>query len=233
MDNQKPNDDHQVNWGALFISRTVNNIFNVVISAGILFLSAGRVDWFFAWIYILSYLAFRLASSFASLKHVQRNETQTLPLFDRILDTGYGLTHPLTLLFAGFEFNLTQSPYALGPIIQGTSFVFLILTFALIVWAQWGNPYYSSNDTSLQNGQSLVNTGPYQYIRHPGYAGLFILSLVRPLLLGSRLGLFIGLIGASIIILRTVREDTALQKNSEEYKQYAQTVRHRIFSGIW
>ena len=215
---------------ALFISGTFTNVFNVAISAGILFLTAGRIDWPFAWIYILSYLSFRLTSLFISIKHIQHEETKKPHLFDRILDLGYGLTHPLTLLIAGFEFNLTQNPQALGGFVQGITLLFLILTFALMLWSQWENPNYFSDTTSLQK---LVNTGPYQFIRHPGYSGLFMLALIRPLLLGSRMGLVMGIVGASIIILRTVREDFALQKNCNEYKHYAQTVRHKMFSGIW
>jgi protein-S-isoprenylcysteine O-methyltransferase Ste14 len=223
----------ETNIIALFISGTFTNVLNVAISAGILFLAAGRIDWSFAWIYILSYLAFRLASLFISIKKFQKEETQKTSLFDRILDIGYGLTHPLTLIIAGFEFSLTQNPQALGGFVQGTAFLFLILTFALMLWTQWENPNYFSNSSTFQNGQKLVNTGPYQFIRHPGYAGLFMLALIRPLLLGSRMGLLAGIVGASIMILRTVREDWALQKNSEEYKHYAETVRYKIFSGVW
>ena len=230
--NDRP-ENTQTNLIALFISGTFTNVINVAISAGILFLAAGRIDWLFAWIYILGYLAFRLASLFISIKHVQKEETQKPPLFDRILDIGYGLTHPLTLLIAGFEFSLAQNPQALGGFVQGIAFLFLILTFALMLWSQWENPNYFSNTISIQNGQKLVNTGSYQFIRHPGYAGLFMLALVRPILLGSRMGLLMGIVGASIIILRTVREDFTLQKSSEEYKRYAETVRHKMFSGVW
>lgn len=60
-----------------------------------------------------------------------------------------------------------------------------------------------------------------------------MLALTRPFILGSRLGIIAGLIGAAIILLQTFLEDRTLQKDSDKYKGYAQKVRHRIFSGIW
>jgi protein-S-isoprenylcysteine O-methyltransferase Ste14 len=60
-----------------------------------------------------------------------------------------------------------------------------------------------------------------------------MLALARPLMLGSLLGLAPGILGAIIILLRTALEDHTLQKTVDGYKAYAQTVRHRLFEGIW
>jgi len=223
-----------INHTALLISRAVSSVINVSISAGILFLSAGRVDWLFAWLYLFSYLVFQYISLRVSFRHIQQKTIpQKQSMLNRALEIGYSLTHPLTLILAGFEFNLTQNPMALGLTIQSLAFVFLLLIFGLMVWAQWENPYYHSQNATFQEGQKVIKTGPYQFIRHPGYAGLFTLALIRPLLLGSRLGITTGLIGAAIILVRTFLEDRTLQKDNAKYKQYAQSVRHRIFSGIW
>ena len=81
--------------------------------------------------------------------------------------------------------------------------------------------------------QTIVTTGPYQFIRHPGYLGLFMLALAHPLVLGSLLGLAPGIIGALIIVILTAHEDRTLQSGVAEYKLYAQTVRYRLFEGIW
>ena len=226
--------EKKTNTRALFGIGILTNAFNVAISAAILFLTAGRTDWPFAWLYFICYFIFRLVSLHLSLRHIQQhNKNQKTPFFDQILDTAYGLTHPFTLLFAGFEFSFTQDPYALGIPVQSIAFVFLILTFTLMLWSQWENKNYFSSYVNFQEEQNIINTGPYQFIRHPGYAGLFLLALVRPLVIGSWLGVFTGFIGAVIIIVRTFREDRFLQKNSEAYQQYAQAVRHRIFSNLW
>jgi len=223
-----------VNHTALLISRAISSVINVSISAGILFLSAGRADWPFAWIYLFSYLIFQYISLRVSFKHLQQEVTsQKQSVHNRVLEIGYSLTHPITLILAGFEFNLTQNPMVLGLIVQGMAFAFLLLIFGLMIWAQWENPYYHSRNIAFEENQKIIDTGPYQYIRHPGYAGLFMLALTRPFILGSRLGIIAGLIGAAIILLQTYLEDRTLQKDGDNYKQYVQKVRHRIFSGIW
>ncbi|HSM71761.1 MAG TPA: isoprenylcysteine carboxylmethyltransferase family protein [Anaerolineales bacterium] len=223
-----------VNRKALTISRSISIIFNVAISAGILFLAAGQTNWPFAWLYILSYLIFQLLSMRVSLRHGQiEKHPQKRSFLDRVFEIGYSLTHPITLILAGFEFSLTRNPFALGTTIQSIAYLFLLLIFALMIWTQWENPYYHSQISNFQQGQEIVRTGPYQFIRHPGYAGLLMLAIARPLVLGSRLGLLAGMIGAFIIIVRTLWEDRALKKNSADYEEYARDVRHRIFSGIW
>ena len=223
-----------INPIALLISRSISSVINVSISAGILFISAGRTDWPFAWIYLFTYLIFQYISLRVSFRHLQQNFTsQKQSTLNKILEIGYSLMHPLTLILAGFEFNLTKDPAALGVTVQSIAYVFLLLTFALMIWAQWENPYYFSRNTSFTQGQKVITTGPYQYIRHPGYAGMFMLALARPLVLGSRMGLLPAMIGAAIIIVQAFVEDRTLQKDNIKYKQYIQQVRHRIFSGIW
>jgi protein-S-isoprenylcysteine O-methyltransferase Ste14 len=235
MKNQShTNNGASVNRKALSISQSISIVFNVAISAGILFLAAGRTNWLFGWLYIFSYLIFQLLSLRVTLRHGQIEESREKRSFlDRAFEVGYSLTHPLTLILAGFEFSLTQNQFALGITIQSIAYLFLLLIFALMIWAQLENPNYHSRSLNFQQGQEIIRTGPYQLIRHPVYAGLFMLAIVRPLVLGSRLGLLAGIIGAFIIIIRTLWEDRALQKNSADYRQYAQDVRHRIFSGIW
>jgi protein-S-isoprenylcysteine O-methyltransferase Ste14 len=223
-----------VNRKALTISQSISIVFNVAISAGILFLAAGRSNWLFGWLYIFSYLIFQLLSLRVTLRHGQIEESREKRSFlDRAFEVWYSLTHPLTLILAGFEFNLTQNPFALGITIQSIAYLFLLLIFALMIWVQAENPYYHSQISKIQQGRDIIRTGPYQVIRHPGYAGLFMLAIARPLVLGSRLGLLAGMIGAFIIIVRTLWEARALQKNSADYREYAQDVCHRIFSGIW
>jgi len=226
--------DSSVNIKALFISRSITIIINVAISAGILFFAAGEEIWPFAWLYIFSYLTFQLISLYVAIEHDQlKEDSQNRSLWDRILGVSYSLTHPLTLILAGFEFSLTRNPHAFGLTIQCIAYAFLILTFALIVWAQSENPCYYSSNMAIQPGQKVITTGPYQFIRHPGYAGLFMLSLARPLVLGSRLGFLAGMVGATLVILRTILEDRTMQNDNTDYKQYAQTVRYRIFSNFW
>lgn len=228
------NEKNPINNKALAVSQTISIILNVAISAGILFLAAETINWLYGWIYILSYIAFRLISMFLSLKHVRWQNTRPKRSFmDQVISTGYNLTHPITLFLAGFEYRLTGNSIAFGEITQIVAVVFLFLIFSLLIWAQVENPNYNSLSTETKKELEIIATGPYQFIRHPGYAGLFMLALARPIVLGSRLGILPAIVGAFLMLLQTVREDYLLQKEHTEYKEYTEKVKHRMFSGIW
>ena len=79
----------------------------------------------------------------------------------------------------------------------------------------------------------LVTSGPYRWVRHPGYAGALISYLAVPFLLDSWWTLIPVALKLIIIVLRTGLEDQALQEKLEGYQDYAQRVPYRLIPGIW
>jgi len=105
--------------------------------------------------------------------------------------------------------------------------------FALTGWAMGSNTHYSAALSLSQRGHQLTSSGPYRFVRHPGYAG-FIMSWVgAPLLLGSRWALVPSLIGSLLTVARTAIEDRILQRELPGYAEYAESVVSRIVPGIW
>ena len=76
-------------------------------------------------------------------------------------------------------------------------------------------------------------SGPYQYIRHPGYLGAIIQGLAAPMLLGSFWALVPGFLSALLMTVRTAMEDKMLQQELIGYEAYVQQTKYRIFPGIW
>ena len=223
----------KVNKKAFLISQSIRTILNILIEAAILFTAAGQLDWLMGWLYLIGYSTYLFFSqSVAPVKLKEHSGRRVI--WESVLVFIYRMTHPVILVLAGLEFNSLQQPFPFGVVIQSIAFLFLLATFALIVWAEKVNPQYHAHVTTKEKQeQEIVTTGPYQFIRHPGYLGLFMLALARPLVLGSLLGLGPGIIGAVIMLLRTALEDRSLQKSVDGYKSYAQTVRYRLFEGIW
>jgi protein-S-isoprenylcysteine O-methyltransferase Ste14 len=79
----------------------------------------------------------------------------------------------------------------------------------------------------------VITTGPYRYVRHPGYSAGSLLFLSGGLVLGSWLGALFGLILVLPILLRTVREDRILREQLQGYAAYAEKVRYRLVPGVW
>jgi protein-S-isoprenylcysteine O-methyltransferase Ste14 len=79
----------------------------------------------------------------------------------------------------------------------------------------------------------VCRTGPYRFVRHPGYAGFILQALSMPLLLGLLWALIPGAAVAALMIVRTAFEDRTLQAELSGYEEYVRDVRYRLVPGIW
>lgn len=84
-----------------------------------------------------------------------------------------------------------------------------------------------------ERGHTLVTTGPYRFVRHPGYAGAIASWLCTPIALGSWWSL-LPLLPMLALVMRRIRiEDPYLLENLPGYADYARKVRWRLLPGVW
>ena len=204
----------------------------------ILFVSAGRVDWPMGWaslgIYILiSIINFMLADP-TLVK--ERTQVRTgVIIRDMILASlSFLFFFPLTLLIAGLDIGR----YAWSPPIPFAVQVIALLAFALGnalgSWAMVRNRYFSTFlRIQKDRDHEVITGGPYQWVRHPGYAGVILASIALPFSLGSLWALIPAFIGACGFAIRTSLEDNTLMEELNGYREYAQSVPFRLLPGIW
>ena len=210
----------------------------LLLCTAILLISAGRIDWPMAWIYLGLYLTILLIMVLV-LRYQKRSE---IPGWGKSLAGGldlvwsniYNLSNPITLFVAGFDIGrLGLSP----PISLWVRFIMLailIAAFGLVTWAMGNNIFYSNNDiTQIDPGQYVISTGPYGFLRHPGNAGMIILSLALPVSFGSLWALIPGGFMVLTFVIRTALEDRILQEDLDGYRDYSHRVRYRLIPGIW
>jgi len=96
------------------------------------------------------------------------------------------------------------------------------------------NAFFSS-ESRLQTDrqQTVTRSGPYRWVRHPGYLAAIILWPATGPMLESYWAILLGLLAALSMITRTVFEDRMLQAELPGYKEYTRQVRYRLFPGIW
>ena len=137
------------------------------------------------------------------------------------------------LAVAGLDKRFGWSPQ-LALWISLAAFAVAILGFAFSTWALMENRYFSSVvRIQTDHDHTVCNSGPYQYVRHPGYAGGLIWYLMTPLILGSQWAYIPTIFVAALTVLRTSLEDKTLHAELPGYEEYAGQTRYRLIPGIW
>jgi protein-S-isoprenylcysteine O-methyltransferase Ste14 len=96
------------------------------------------------------------------------------------------------------------------------------------------NPHFEPT-VRIQEERShrVITTGPYEFVRHPGYLGGILWALSIPFMIGSILAFIPAGVYVLLMIIRTWLEDRTLQKELNGYLEYTKRTRHRLFPGIW
>jgi protein-S-isoprenylcysteine O-methyltransferase Ste14 len=226
-----------VSWGQLLIGI----IILFTLPAVVLFGSSGRLDWDMAWVYVGLTTAFSLGSRIFILwktpdlaaERGQASEKEDTEPWDKVLMPLGIIVATAILTVAGLDKRFEWSPN-LPLLLHSTAFVIMALGYSLGTWATVANRFFSSvARIQREREHVVVTTGPYQYVRHPGYAGAIVTSLATPLLLGSLWALIPAALTVCQLIIRTALEDRFLQDELEGYHDYATQVRYRLLPGVW
>ena len=87
----------------------------------------------------------------------------------------------------------------------------------------------------IQTDQKHVvcDSGPYQFVRHPGYAGNILPLFGIVLALGSIWTLIPATVALIITVIRTELEDQTMHEELQGYRDYARRVHYRLIPGIY
>jgi protein-S-isoprenylcysteine O-methyltransferase Ste14 len=103
-----------------------------------------------------------------------------------------------------------------------------VVIYMLGAWWTFRENTFAAAVVKIQEGQRVVDTGPYAIVRHPMYASGLFLFLGIPLLLGSWLGLGFSALFILAIAWRAVQEERALRAELSGYEDYAARVRYGL-----
>jgi len=147
------------------------------------------------------------------------------------------------LILPGFlvVFYITPLEYLYLPDIlprtvgmQITGLALLAAGIALRVWARRALGSLYSGHVQIQASHHLVKSGPYRYVRHPGYTGFLLMLLGLAIGYSSLIGLAaIPLLFLPGIAYRIQVEETLLaEEYGEDFSIYAQSS-SKLIPGIW
>ena len=113
----------------------------------------------------------------------------------------------------------------------------LVLMSAGIAIRQWAVVVlgrFFTIDVRVQPGQTVVERGPYRWVRHPAYAGLIMTFVGIGLALGNWAALVVLAVvpTAGLVVRIRLEERALLERLGEPYRRFA-AARPHLFPGVW
>jgi len=208
----------------------------------ILLICGGDIGWWQAWLYSLLIFAAGLGGRmWAEQRHpglmAERQNIaniQNAKAWDRVLAPlmAVSVGFPMVIV-AGLDHRYNWSPeFPLWLIVPG--FILISLGYAFAVWALAENRFFSSVvRIQTDRGHVVCDSGPYRFVRHPGYAGNIPPLFGIVLALSSVWSLIPAAVALIVTVIRTALEDQTLQEELPGYRDYARRVRYRLIPGIY
>jgi protein-S-isoprenylcysteine O-methyltransferase Ste14 len=145
----------------------------------------------------------------------------------------------VSLIFLGFFSLIVVSALdvrfgwsAVPPYVSLIGDALIVLSFLFIFWVIRVNSFAAST-IQVAEGQKVISTGPYAYVRHPMYAAALLLLIGMPLSLGSSWALLLIVPFAPVLVWRILDEERFLRRNLPGYAEYVGAVRYRLIPYVW
>jgi protein-S-isoprenylcysteine O-methyltransferase Ste14 len=207
----------------------------LIAAAVALFGAAGMIAIPGFWIYLAIFAAVLVASFLALdpglLRERMRPGGQKPPLALRL----FSLILIGHWIVAGLDRGRFHWSDTVPLWLQALGLIALALGYGLCLWAMYVNRFFSSViRIQSDRGQYIVDSGPYAFIRHPGYLAGVVIMLASGVALGSWFAWAMLVIASLPFLLRrAINEDRILQAKLPGYRDYAARIRWRILPGIW
>ena len=140
-----------------------------------------------------------------------------------------GMIVPLLTAVLHYGYRQQWQPPPLSPAtILGAALVVGGLSLRLVAICTLGR--YFTATVQVQEGQTVVQTGPYRLLRHPSYTGALMVAGGVTVALGSWLGLvLIATIAVPAYLHRIAAEEKTLSNEfGEPYSEYCRKTRRLI-----
>jgi protein-S-isoprenylcysteine O-methyltransferase Ste14 len=207
-----------------------------------LFLPAWTLNCPMAWVYVAMNIVF-FAGSRAIVARVHPDtlaergrmlDHADAKQWDRKLSLFVGLLGPLaTYILAGLVHR-----YGWGADVplwaQLVALGVYVVCYVIGSWALVANRFFSGVvRIQIDRGHTVVSSGPYAIVRHPGYSSAVISYQALPILLSAYCAIAPAVVTITLLIVRTALEDRTLRAELPGYEEYAQKTRYRLIPGIW
>jgi len=217
-------------------------VFNVIFYGLLLFVPAGTLHWWRAWVF----LAVALVVTAISVLSIHSDNTGLLseryrgliqkgqPLWDKILVQLLVISYIGQIIFIPldvFRLHIIAKP---GTIVSSFGLVLFVVGWWIFTLAMKANPF-AVPVVRLQEErhQRVIDTGVYAVVRHPMYAGFAPMAIGPALWLESSAAALLAIIPITVLAARSIFEEQFLKRKLKGYEDYTEKVRYRLIPFVW
>jgi protein-S-isoprenylcysteine O-methyltransferase Ste14 len=217
-------------------------VFNVAFYALLLFVPAGTLHWWRAWVFLAVTVAMMAVAIFSILPDnadlfsqrakgiIQKGQ----PLWDKVLVILLVVSYVGQILFVPldvFRFHLMPKP---GGLVSFLGFALYVAGWWIMTLAMKVNPF-AVPVVKLQEErhQRVIDTGVYAMVRHPMYAGFAPFAIGPALWLESSAAALLAIVPIVLLGVRSVFEERFLERELKGYQAYMEKVRYRLIPSVW
>jgi protein-S-isoprenylcysteine O-methyltransferase Ste14 len=217
-------------------------LWNTLAFGAALFGPARTFDWWRAWVL----MGVLFAASLVTMLTVFRTRQDLLkerlkgiiqkgqPPIDRAIIIAFVVAYGLSIVFIPldvFRYHIFPKP---NVVISSFGLVLVILGWWIIALVFKENSFAAPVVRHQSERQHhVVDTGVYAIVRHPMYAGIFLLNVGMALWLESYAAAIATLIPISLLALRIMFEERFLRRELPGYEAYTEKVHYRLLPFVW
>ena len=218
-------------------------VADAALVGALLFVSAGTLAWWRAWVLLAVLLVVRAAGALAVYRvnpgllreraglpiHEEQSRADRLLLLG-VLATGY-LGLPAVAGLDAFRWHLLPPP---APPVAVVGLVLFALGWGLKSLALRANAFAVAV-VRLQDerAHAVADSGVYRVVRHPFYAADPLILAGLGLWLGSYVAALGAVVPVALVVVRLRLEERFLRRELRGYTAYAERVRYRLIPGVW
>ena len=201
----------------------------------LLFLPAGTLNYWNAWLFIAVLFGPMLVLGIVMLFRSPALLEKRLDAKEKVDEQKWvvalsGIMFLVAFVVAGLNFR--YSWHSLPDYMIWIGAAVFLLSYLIYAEVMRENAFLSRT-IEIQESQKVIDTGLYGIVRHPMYSATLIMFLSIPLILGSLIAFVIMLSYIPIIAIRMRSEEEILEKGLKGYKEYKQKVRYKVIPFVW
>jgi protein-S-isoprenylcysteine O-methyltransferase Ste14 len=222
----------------LLVKTFLGFAFLMLVLALALFLPAGSLRFWQAWVYLADFAGCTILITAYLMRNdrellarrVRGGPTAETQKSQQIIQGLASLFFIALYIVPGLDYRFHWSH--VSPVVSWVADAFVALGF-YIVFLVFKENSYTSATIEVSGEQQVISSGPYAVVRHPMYAGAFLLLMATPLALGSWVSIPLPIPVILVIIVRLLDEEKFLSTNLSGYEAYRQKVRYRLLPYVW